>query len=343
MAKGARLLLATFVAVCACGGSSVPTSPAPPSAPPSPTAGSTIARIVDSLNNGRPIAGASVSTDTLGTATSNADGYVTLQATGGLAHTIRVSAPSWVERLTLLKVPGEQTTVSLIPQTLPLGYFDEMCRSFGSVARWRTAPALVVETSVLQYASRTATTDTVPADLVARTMEEVRRTLPILSSNRFPEFASIEVRTTAAGTASAVPDGAIGLTWQRGLAGGFGHVAYGNRVRGADGWLIRGEVALDYDWHALHLPAGSRTDYFNVVQHEQGHTLGYSHTKTAPSFMYEVYLMTVSGLDRQAFEVYMQRPSGNQTPDVDPTGVTLNLLAPSEEMLTPRCAFLRVK
>jgi hypothetical protein len=53
--------------------------------------------------------------------------------------------------------------------------------------------------------------------------------------------------------------------------------------------------------------------------------------------------MTVSGLDRQAFEVYMQRPSGNQTPDVDPTGVTLNLLAPGEEMLTPRCAFLRVK
>jgi hypothetical protein len=75
-------------------------------------------------------------------------------------------------------------------------------------------------------------------------------------------------------------------------------------------------------------------------QHELGHTLGYSHTKVAPSFMYEVFLMTVSTQDRQAFEVFMQRPSGNQTPDIDPPEAPLNFNAVTQEMQIPRCAFL---
>lgn len=115
----------------------------------------------------------------------------------------------------------------------------------------------------------------------------------------------------------------------------------GGRIPGAaDGGLSQGEVVLDYEWHVFGLPAGSRRDFFNVLQHELGHALGYSHTKMAPSFMYEVVLMTVSALDRDAFEIYMQRPSGHQSPDIDPAGVSLNLLPVPQEMLIPRCAFL---
>jgi len=98
-------------------------------------------------------------------------------------------------------------------------------------------------------------------------------------------------------------------------------------------------VALDYEWRVFGLPQGSRRDIVPVEQHELGHALGYSHTKTAPSFMYEVFLMTVSDLDRKAFEIYMQRPNGNQSPDRDPPGVSLNL-TPSGEMVVERCSFL---
>ena len=69
--------------------------------------------------------------------------------------------------------------------------------------------------------------------------------------------------------------------------------------------------------------------------------MGYSHTKTSPSFMYEVFLMTISALDRQAFEIYMQRPSGNRTPDVDPSGTSANFgISAPRGMIVERCASL---
>jgi hypothetical protein len=328
-----------------CGGSGAPTAPAPgtPSTPtPPPTPGSSItARVVSSFAPTQGIGGVTVVNEQLGETTTNADGYFTLQAIAPLAYAIRVNGTSWVERQTYLRVPGAETSVSLIPQALNMTYFDEMCRAFGRLLRWGSAPVLVVETAVLQYGSRVASEDTVPADVVERTMNDVRSGLALQSAGRFPDFASIEIRRTTAGAASTVPSGAVGLTWQRGLGTGFGHVAYGARAPGAaDGGLIRGEVALDFDWHVHGLPAGSRRDSFNVIHHELGHTLGYSHTKVAPSFMYEVFLMTVSAQDRQAFEVFMQRPSGNQTPDIDPAEAPLNFNAVTEEMQIPRCAFL---
>jgi hypothetical protein len=341
MRRAGILLIA--VTVHACGGSSTPISPAPPAAPPvPPSLGSTIARLVSTLDRDQPIAGAAIQADPLGETTSDALGYFTLQASIAAPYRIRVSSASWVERQTLVKVPGDEATVSLIPNTLSLSYFDEMCRGFGRMVRWGTAPALVVETAVIEYGSRVATDDTVPDEVVERTMREMREVLPTLAAGRYEDYASIEVRRTPAGTTSFVPQGAIGLTWQRDLANRFGHVAYGGRSPGApDGGLNRGEVALDDQWHIFGLPAGSRRDFVPVVQHELGHALGYSHTKTAPSFMYEVFLMTISPLDRQAFEIYMQRPSGNMSPDADPIGISVNLLGTSGEMDIPRCAFLR--
>jgi hypothetical protein len=287
------------------------------------------------------VGGVTVTNEQLGETTTNAEGYFTLQAIAPLAYAIRVRGASWVERQTYLRVPGAQTSVSLIPQALNMTYFDEMCRGFGRLMRWGAAPALIVETAVLQYGSRVASEDTVPPDVVERTMNDLRSGVALQTAGRFTDYASIEIRRTTAGTPSTVPSGAIALTWQRSLATGFGHVAYGGRSPGAaDGGLVRGEVALDFDWHVHGLPAGSRRDFFNVVQHELGHSLGYSHTKVAPSFMYEVFLMTVSTQDRQAFEVFMQRPSGNQTPDIDPPDAPLNFNPVTQEMEIPRCAFL---
>jgi hypothetical protein len=304
----------------------------------------TTARLVNALDLGEGVAGATIQADGLADVMSDASGNFTLQTPAATQYRIRISSSSWVERHAALKVPGNPATVSLIPNSLNLTYFHEMCRGggFGRIARWGTAPALVVETAVIQYGSRVATDDTVPDDVVERTMREVRQGLPLLTAGRYGDFASIELRRTPAGTASLVPPGALGLTWQRGLLTGFGHVAYGGReAGGTDADLVRGEVALDDRWHISGLPQGSRRDFFLVVQHELGHTLGYSHTNTAPSFMFGSFLMDVSAKDRQVFEIYMHRPSGNRAPDADPAEISVNLLGPPGEMVISRCAFLR--
>jgi hypothetical protein len=128
------------------------------------------------------------------------------------------------------------------------------------------------------------------------------------------------------GAAFAVPAGAIVLTWQRGLATGFGHVAYGARSTRGGPDLSAGEVALDADWHIRHLPTGSRTDYDLVLKHELGHALGYSHTVVRPSFMYDGFLMDVSAKDRDAFKIFFQRRSGNQAPDIDSPAISLSVM-----------------
>ena len=331
-----RRTLATVCLVAvltACGGSSrLPTTPNPPPVvPPPPVLVSTSGRIVNALDHGQGIGGATLQSDSLAGTAADGEGHFILQASAAssVPLTVRISGSSIIERTVLFKIPGDPVTVTTMPAAMDLTYFNEMCRSFGGIARWATAPALVVERAVLGYGSgRVSIGETVPEATVERTVNELRQVFPILTAGRFADFASIEYRTTPAGGVSRIPDGAIGLTWQTQLLEKFTHVAYGSREMGTDG-LIRGEVALDRDWHVHGLPAGSRRDFFNVVQHELGHAMGFSHTKKSPSFMYEVFLMTISPLDRQAFEIFMQRPNGNRSPDADPSGSSLNLTVPA--------------
>lgn len=283
-----------------------------------------------------------MSAGTVDPAVSDANGQFTLQASSATPYNVRITRDGWIERGVLFKIPGASVNVSLMPASINLTYFDEMCRSFGRIARWNAAPTLVIETAVLEYPTRLASSDDVPASAIEATASELRRTLPVLSAGRFADFASVEMRRTPAGVRSTVASGTLALTWQRGLLAGFGHVAYGSRAPTApDGGISSGEVALDFDWRVYGLPAGSRRDIVPVEQHELGHALGYSHTKTSPSFMYEVFLMTVSSLDRQAFEIFMQRPNGNRSPDEDPGDLSLNFTLPREPIIE-RCEFLRV-
>ena len=306
--------------------------------------GSTAGRVVNALDLNAGVGGANLQGDGFAVATADAAGQFTLEASSvsGVPNSVRVTGSSIVERQVLLKIPGDPVTVTTMPASFDLTYFNEMCRSFGGIARWESAPALIVETSALDYSTRVSTGETVPDAHIQSTVAELRQVIPILSAGRFGDFASIEYRNTPAGTASQRAAGAIVLTWQTHLLEKFTHVAYGGRELGSGtSGLVRGEVALDRDWHLYGLPEGSRRDYFFVLQHELGHAMGFGHTKRSPSFMYEVFLMTVSALDRQAFEIYMQRPNGNRTPDADPSGTSLNLTAPTGQMIIERCESLK--
>ena len=341
------VVLAAISSACGGGGSRPPTTPppTPPTTPPTtPVAGTTSGRIVNGLDQNQGIGGATVQGDGLGSVTADAQGRFTLQSpTATEPVSIRVSSPSIHERRVFFKVPGEAVTISTFPASIQLSYVDEMCRNtFGGLTRWTTAPVLIVERSAIEYPSRVSTGELVPDEVIERTIGELRQSLNAISAGRFPDFAAVQMRETPAGSASILPDGVIGLTWQTRLLERWTHVAYGARAYGGPGaGLIRGEVALDRDWHVHGLPAGSRRDFFFVVQHELGHAMGFSHTKFQPSFMYEVFLMTISAVDRQVFEIVMQRPNGNSSPDADPSGVSLNLTTGSREMVVERCGFLR--
>ena len=344
--KPITFFVAVVVAISAAcnGGPSPPTSP--PSTPPTTPPGGeiTTGRVVNAVDMNQGIASASIQSDGLAAVTSDTSGHFSVQSSSATGQrSFRISAPSIIERSVFFKVPGDHITVSTMPASIELSYFNEMVRNtFGGLTRWTSAPVLVVERSAIEYGSRVSTGETVPEEVVQRTIAEVRQTLAIVSAGRYMDFASIEVRDTAAGMTSQIPNGAIGLTWQTRLLEGFMHVAYGSRSYGGPtAGLTRGEVALDRDWHVHGLPAGSRRDFFFVVQHELGHAMGYSHTKFAPSFMYEVFLMTISTIDRQVFEIVMQRPNGNLSPDTDPATSPLNLVSGGHQTIVERCNFLR--
>jgi len=55
--------------------------------------------------------------------------------------------------------------------------------------------------------------------------------------------------------------------------------------------------------------------------HELGHALGYNHVTRRPSIMNAMIGTEPTDFDRAAALVAFQRPTGNQSPDVDPDAV----------------------
>lgn len=296
-----------------------------------PISGEITGRVVSAAPSAEGVAFAAVEREPGSAVQADAAGFFRISATGATGlYPVTVSANGWISRRTLLRVPGPHAEVSLMSSSVNATHFDQMCRGIGgALLRWTQVPRLQIERSVITYGSRLATDEQVPAAVIDATVEKLRRVLPVLSAGRFADFASIDRVTTAVGAASSTPVGAITVTWQRGLLPGFGHVAYGARSTAGDVDLQRGEVAQDADWHIRHLPVGSRTDFDLVLQHELGHTLGYSHTALRPSFMYETYLQGISSLDLEMFSIFFQRPSGNTAPDKDPTSASINTLRAS--------------
>lgn len=154
---------------------------------------------------GAAIGGVTVRIADVGDAVADATGAFTMEseALDG-RYRITASGAAVVERQTSLAFPGDAALVSLIPTTFNMPALEQMVRSFGEVGvlkRWTQAPALIVETSMLD---RDASFDAagLPRDAVVAAAEQMTeaaitelvgqltRALPLMSGGQLAALAA---------------------------------------------------------------------------------------------------------------------------------------------------------
>ena len=93
-----------------------------------------------------------VRVDGIGETTTAGDGRFTISTSDPeQVREVRISSGATVERVTHMRVPGPEARVTLMPNALDLRAFNEMFRHSGSLARWTSAPRVVVQSRVLQF------------------------------------------------------------------------------------------------------------------------------------------------------------------------------------------------
>src|SRR5262249_38921151 len=136
---------------------SLPRKATAPPPPPPPSGTPATGRTVDALSN-QPLSGMNVRIDGLGQATTGADGRFSIPGSDQQqTRLITISSASTIERQTRIRVPGDAATLTLMPQDINLGAFDQMFRGDGALHRWTNAPRLVVQRRVLTYTGQSDT------------------------------------------------------------------------------------------------------------------------------------------------------------------------------------------
>jgi hypothetical protein len=284
-------------------------------------------RVVSTLSDDPVISASATGTSVRSTA-SDGDGLVTLEALGPGRYAVRVDAAGFVTRQTTLAIPGSDALLDLIPSSFDMVAFDQMFRGVltsGRVAKWQSAPALVVQRTSLIWAN--SPNDRYLAEAEGWTDSEVEGViadltfgLQTISAGVFPAFASVRVEQAAAGQTVTVPQiGAIVAARYRSLHGPSGDPVDGLSKSNIDasGVIRGGMVMMDRDFDLRRSPM-SRA----VRVHELGHTMGASHVTTRVSFMSA--RIEPNDFDKEAFRVAARRAPGNRSPDNDPAGFTLN-------------------
>ncbi len=313
----AALLAAALI--CACGSSPAAPSPSPnaPSTAAAPASTAT-GRVIDALS-GAPLSSVTVALDS-NSATTAGDGMFQVPAPATGTCSLTASGPGVVQRDTTIRMPAAGLSLSLIPASLDLAAFDEMCRSDGALHRWTAAPALVIIDAVLRF---TNVSDAAYTALDERLTPEAREAiaadlawgLPQVTGGTFSSFASVTVESPAAGASVNVYAREANIVVARfsGLSQATGYWGYGRWARRGNA-VVAGAVMLDRDFD---IAGTEHTRSLRV--HELGHALGYSHVTLRQSFMNSSAVFEPNDFDRDATKVAFQRVPGNQSPDRDPS------------------------
>lgn len=249
-------------------------------------------------------------------------------------YRVSVSGANVVERQTSIAFPGGTALLSLIPTTFNVRAFDQMVRQFGEplgvTKRWTQAPALVIDTSLVDPQSvdaggvpqypPVASADQLSEASINELVTHFTRALPLMTGGHIQAFSSVSRSTAAAGTVLDMDaTGTIIVQQFRGLdtqCSGYTFFLYDTMTLEASQARVFMKTCTDARTAAASLAS--------IIAHELGHALGYGHVSAAPSVMTATVTSDVTEFDRQAAAIVFQRPPGNQWPDVDPDAFSVN-------------------
>jgi hypothetical protein len=314
------IVLALFVTSLAACGSSSPTTPSSADSP-RVLQGQTVSAV-----NGSPTASLAVAVGSRHPVTTDAEGRFSVDVGASGTYTVTVHGSSIVDRETSVSGSSENMRLSVIPTNFDMSAFDEMFRSGGSrLQRWTTKPALVVLATTMNF--RSTSDDEFPAsgeqmsdEDVSQLVAQLSEGLALMTGNAFTSFASIEVERPQAGErVAAVRTGKIVVGRYTGIASLANTIGYGRWLETAGGTIIGGSMFLDRDFDQ----GDARRRLLRV--HELGHALGYQHVRSRTSIMNPAIGPEPTDFDRIGALIAFQRPPGNRTPDIDPSGVTASI------------------
>lgn len=291
-----------------------------------PASASTQGRVVDGTTDaglgGVTITGAGFS------GTSDGSGRFTLTAdtSDTSPRDATFAGPNVLTRLTLIRIPGPDAIVPMIPASFDLNTFNEMLRA-PILRRWVTAPPLLIERRTLQYADVNASSATSVGTVMTDTeydglLSDLRSALGSMTGDAAYGFASVTPQQSPQGTSvSLLNTGRITVARLSGLTQATGFWGYGRWQANSRGEIISGIVMLDRDFDA-----GTNPSVHTLRAHELGHALGYNHVTGRASVMNSSATLNPTPFDLQALRLAFQRLPGNRTPDIDPTEASLNRL-----------------
>jgi hypothetical protein len=165
---------------------------------------------------------------------------------------------------------------------------------------WTTAPALLIETSVMDYASGdlstgfAATTETLSDAEVAQLTADLTAALGELTAGTIKVFRSVRYEAAPAGTiVKVLRAGQIVVGRFRGVQAATGNLGYGGRAT-HDGAITQAAVVLDAAFDR-------QSDQRGLLRtHELGHALGFNHVESRPSVMNPHVGSPITAFDRAA-------------------------------------------
>ena len=106
-----------------------------------------------------------------------------------------------------MRVPGPDARLTLMPTAIDLRAFDQMFRHSGSLARWTSAPRVVVQSRVLQFTNVNsvefvALAQSMSSAEFAGLMTDLNYGLPQITGNTFTGFAGEQREDAAVGAGS---------------------------------------------------------------------------------------------------------------------------------------------